>query len=63
MLCGSGTVGCHGWVEANPSKAHQEGFHVKPWEDFSQTPILLHGKTWAYLKANGDYDYLDEGEK
>ncbi|WNN95721.1 HNH endonuclease [Mycobacterium phage Dulcita] len=32
-LCGHGTTGCHGWVEANPLAAHATGWHVRPWED------------------------------
>lgn len=25
VLCGTGTTGCHGWVEANPDEAYRDG--------------------------------------
>lgn len=50
-LCGSGTTGCHGWVESHPNDAHATGFHVRPWEDFAAKPVLLHGKTWVKLAS------------
>ena len=28
VLCGSGTDGCHGWVEANPEHAEADGWRV-----------------------------------
>lgn len=31
-LCGDGVRGCHGFVEANPNAAWEEGWHVRPWE-------------------------------
>lgn len=42
LLCGDGTQLCHGWVTTHPTKAHEEGFHVKSWEDPAEVPILLH---------------------
>lgn len=27
-LCGSGTTGCHGWLEANPAQAEAEGWRI-----------------------------------
>lgn len=52
MLCGDGTRGCHGWVEANPNKAELEGWHCRPWVD----PELLqvrYQQRWAWLKPDG----------
>lgn len=28
LLCGTGTTGCHGWVESNRSEARAQGFLV-----------------------------------
>ena len=44
-LCGSGTTGCHGWVEHNPNDAAEMGFHLRPGDLPSQTPVWsrLHG--------------------
>lgn len=56
-LCGHGTAGCHGWVEHNPNKAADQGWHVRPWRDPADIPVLYHGKTWAHLTVEGDICY------
>ncbi|MGW5147601.1 HNH endonuclease [Rhodococcus koreensis] len=38
-LCGSGTTGCHGWVEANPLAAHEVGLWLRAGEG-GDTPLL-----------------------
>lgn len=43
-VCGDGTRGCHGWIEANPKLAHETGWSVKPWEneaDIIPQPLYL----------------------
>jgi hypothetical protein len=47
-LCGHGTAGCHGWVEANPLAAHVEGFYVRSYEDETTRQVLT-VRGWAYL--------------
>ena len=47
LLCGSGTTGCHGWVESNREKAYELGLLVKQ----SQNPadVIFHdmsGNKW-----------------
>src|SRR5690349_19712874 len=32
FLCGTGTTGCHGWIEHHANAAEKEGFHVRPWQ-------------------------------
>lgn len=54
LLCGHGTAGCHGWVEHNPDAACAEGFHVRPWQQPSQIPVLWRGNQWIYLLENGE---------
>ena len=54
MLCGHGTIGCHGWVEHNPDDAEKQGFHVRPWNDPAEIPILRRGLL-ALLDGAGDY--------
>src|SRR5690242_16135926 len=41
-LGGSGTTGCHGWVEAHPTEAAADGFRVPSWADPAEWPV----KTW-----------------
>lgn len=49
---GSGVSGCHGDIESYPAKAESIGFHVRPWEDPTSIPVLIHG-TWYYLLPDG----------
>lgn len=54
LVCGSGTTGCHGWIEHHPNMAEAEGFHVRPWEDPEYTPIKLNRTNWYLLLPDGD---------
>lgn len=40
--CGSGTTGCHGWIEHNPAIAQAYGFRLWRNQDPATTPVL-HG--------------------
>lgn len=46
ILCGHGTTprGCHSWAEHHPNDAEREGFHVRPWNDPAEIPILRRGQ-------------------
>lgn len=57
-LCGDGTRGCHGWVEHNPTAAHAEGFHVRPWEDENVRQILH--REWGWCWLDSEHYTLDE---
>lgn len=52
-VCGSGTTGCHGWIEHNPDNAAVEGFHVRPWQDPSEVPLLRRGSDLVLLTKTG----------
>lgn len=41
LLCGSGTTGCHGWVEANRAAARDLGLLVRQGEDPATVPVQL----------------------
>lgn len=56
-VCGSGTTGCHGWIEANPKAAGRQGFHVQPWLNPADTWILYRLSAWALLRADGTVEY------
>lgn len=44
LLCGSGTTGCHGWVESNREEAYDLGLLVRMWQVPIETPVtLFHG--------------------
>jgi hypothetical protein len=39
-LCGSGTTGCHGWVEANRTRARDGGWLLYDIDDPTAAPIF-----------------------
>jgi hypothetical protein len=51
-LCGSGTTGCHGWTEENPTEAERLGYAVQSWADPKTVPVFALGK-WYLLDNNG----------
>lgn len=53
-LCGSGTTGCHGWIEMNRAIALEEGWLVSKWGDPSTIPVNVKG-TKVYLTEEGGY--------
>lgn len=53
-LCGSGTTGCHGWVEAHPKAAHEQGFWLFEGETSAATAVRLWGRE-VLLGDNGRY--------
>lgn len=53
-LCGSGTTGCHGWVETHRAEALDLGLLVSRYANPAEVPVLLaHG--WVFLDAFGNY--------
>lgn len=60
-LCGSGTVGCHGWITGNPGEAKRMGLSVWPSDDPSLTPVMYRGH-WALLRSNGEVTLLKRGQ-
>lgn len=54
-LCGSGTTGCHGWVESNREKARTFGYLIQKVESAEEIP---------FKDLNGDWWLIDnEGQK
>lgn len=53
-LCGTGTTGCHGAIEADRARAHQYGWLVSQWQDPAQVPVRIPGG-WVYLLPTGAY--------
>ena len=54
LLCGDGVRGCHGWTETHATAAGVEGFHVAPWREPRDVPILWRGTLWAHLDDEGN---------
>jgi hypothetical protein len=59
MLCGHGTSmdRCHSWCEDHPNEAELEGWHVRPWQDPEDTPVMISG-SFAYLLKDGEMRWL-----
>ena len=58
-VCGSGTTGCHGWIEHHPDAAEGAGFHVRPWCNPALTAIRYRMSHWAFLTVKGDVNYVE----
>lgn len=61
LLCGDGVRGCHGWIEHHPTDAGVYGFHVAPWRDPVEVPILWRGSTLALLDDLGNVNDISAG--
>lgn len=53
-LCGSGTTGCHGWVESHPAAATALGWRVQSWRNPLMVPVFIRNvhsvaRTWWHL--------------
>lgn len=61
LLCGSGTTGCHGWVEANRAEAYNLGLLVRSGMNPGDVPVeLRHGR--VLLLADGGMQPCRVGE-
>lgn len=58
-VCGDGTRGCHGWIENHPLLASACGWHVRPWQNPAEAPLLWRGATWLLLTADGKMEHVD----
>lgn len=55
-LCGSGTTGCHGWVESYPTAARELGLAVASWDN----PLTIPVTTWRGLILLDDAGYFEQ---
>jgi hypothetical protein len=51
-LCGSGTTGCHGYIEAHPTISYGKGWKLRQHQTPSTAPVELAGK-WVTLTDDG----------
>lgn len=60
-VCGSGTTGCHGFIESNRNEAREHGWIVPLHIDPLRVAVLVdHGSRWTYLSS--DAQYVDHPE-
>lgn len=58
-LCGSGTTGCHGWVESNRQQAREEGFLIMKVESAEEIPFKDNLGKWWLIDNQGQKRQLD----
>ena len=54
-ICGSGTTGCHGWIESNRSVSEDAGWLVSRYQEVAEVPLQIWGVGWSYLNDEGEY--------
>lgn len=52
LLCGSGTTGCHGWVEQYRIQARYDGWLVQQGSDPADVAVATH-RGWVFLGHDG----------
>jgi hypothetical protein len=52
-LCGSGTTGCHGYLESHRSEAIDYGFIVPQYEQPNNVPVKTSINGWVLLNDDG----------
>lgn len=52
LLCGSGTTGCHGWIESHREEAHEQGWLLHRHEMPYKVPVAYRGQ-WMLLTGDG----------
>ncbi len=59
VLCGTGTSGCHGWVESNRDKAREFGYLIQKVESAEEIPFQDNNGVWWNLNNEGEKRQLD----
>lgn len=70
LMCGSGTVGCHGWATTHPKDAMEQGWAVPSWGEPARWPARRWFPTdigtrrlgWALLDDTGNVTEIPESE-
>lgn|GEM_PF-740775 len=53
LLCGSGTTGCHGWIESHRTESYEKGLLVKQNDNPEEIPVVdKYENVW---KFNNDF--------
>lgn len=60
VLCGTGTTGCHGWVEKNRAAAYKLGYLVETGIDPLDVPVAVAGRGWRHATADGRWITIAE---
>jgi len=58
VVCGSGTTGCHGWLEARRAEAYDLGLLLHAGDDPAEVPVGL-AVGLVYLTTEGTYRHVE----
>lgn len=58
-LCGSGTTGCHGYIESHRDEAYEKGWLLRRHSSPRTIPAWLYGHVFAILTPEGGYDLME----
>jgi len=59
VLCGSGTSGCHGWVESNRDRSRDHGYLIHKVADADKIPFRDDKGIWYLLDNEGKKKEFD----
>lgn len=62
-LCGSGTSGCHGWVESHREEARTFGYLIAKVESAEEIPFKDMNGDWWMIDNNGQKTQFDFNRK
>lgn len=54
VLCGSGTTGCHGWIESHRTTGYADGILLYDLDDPAESPYRDAAGNWWLLSVEGD---------
>lgn len=63
-LCGTGTTGCHGWVESHREEALAQGWLIRSYDDLDAPMLRLDGlviRLSGFVRAESAPDTLPVG--
>ena len=54
-VCGDGTRGCHGKIEANPATSRSKGYWLYSGQDPAETKVFMHFRGYAGWYSLDDF--------
>ena len=57
LLCGTGTTGCHGWVESNRASAREDGWLIASFDDLDRNLVRPDGSCVRLFETGGSVSW------
>lgn len=55
-ICGSGTTGCHGWIETHRERSYHHGWLMRRHQRPETSPVWIYGGALVILTPDGNYE-------